>query len=236
MNSPESLTLTQFSEALKFSKTTTARILRMLASYGYLEHIGPRKGYRAGLRAQSLSNNVHYDSSFEFLARPVCRNCAEELKSSAMISVMRNGQRFILIHENFCPIRNIHIIGIAIDDLFNTASGFVLLSHALSKERAEAEKHLAYPQVKEMILEKCFPGRTFDEVLEQIRHDGFASFVTPLWAVTAAPVFAGGKCIAALSSSIPAEKATHESQKHALETIMKMARYLSDKLAFRIPG
>ncbi len=236
MNSPAALTLKQFSEALGFSKTTTARILRTLAANGYLEHAGPRKGYRAGLRAHSFSNNIRYDSSFEFLARPICRNCAEELHSSVMISVMRKGQRLILIHENYSSLRNIHIIGIAIDDLYNTASGLVLLSQADPKERVEAEGHFSYPDVRDMILKKCFPGKSFDEVLEQVRRDGFSSFVTPIWAVTAVPVLSGGKCIAALSSSLPAGEATAESQKKALETIMKMARYLSEKLAFRIPG
>lgn len=230
MCSPERITLSEFMKKCNLNKTTCARLIRSLVAKGYLENCGARNGYRAGIRAQSLGNNMHYDPVFFAIAKPACVYAAIELQSSVMISIMQNNHRYILLHENRSSITDMNIRAIAIKDLCNTASGFMLLAYATDAEISVALADIGYPNEHSMIMEKCFNNQDFRSVLAQIKADGYVSFVTPFWGITAFPIIRDGKCFAAISSTITADKATEENQAQAIKTLRMMQKSIMEKI------
>ena len=230
MCSPARITLGEFMGKCRLNKTTCARLIRSLVEKGYLEHCGARGGYRAGIRAQSLGNNMHYDPAFFAIAKPACLYAATELQSSVMISTMLNGHRYILIHENRSSVDALDIRGIALAALCNTASGFVLLAHAAEAQVDAVIAYMGYPDSHKMVMEKCFPNIEFRDLLAKIKEDGHTSFVTPFWGVTAFPIFRNGKCFASIGSTLPACEATAEKQDQAIKTLKFMQKSIMEKL------
>ena len=227
MHSPHPLTLGEFMRSTRLSKSTCSRLIRFLESKGYLEHAGSRLGYRAGVRAQALGNNMRYNPEFLRIAKPMCLKAAAELHSSAVISIMRNNHLYYLVHENFSSVKDMGIQQVAYQSLCNTASGFVLLAYSDAETRKYAFDHIIYINGYHLVMDNCFPNMDFFEVLDKVKSDGFASFITPIWGVSAVPVMIDGKCYAAFASTVPSVEATEETQAEAVELLQKFSGYIS---------
>ena len=229
--SPEALTLSKMMELSGLNRQTCARLIADLTEMGYLEHAGPRKGFRAGARAFLLGRRVRYETELRKIAEPYVRETAERLGTFVTLSKMDHGLRYNLLECNGCLSLSLDLRPLGNNDLAFTASGHVLLAWMEREEReALLEKFpeiLNRPSFMRTVF--CDPERR-TRYLEEVRRNGSASLLSEWWGITAVPLFRDGKCVAALASARPAEFVTEEKRRVEQDFLMERAREINRRL------
>ena len=154
--SPTPVTPLWIATKLGMNRPTCSRILKDLTDAGYLMHVSRQAGYTAGPRAYTFAKTAKYKPSFLDKAIPYVKNCARTLAQSALICERRGAERYVLHHSNFSPL-NIRINQLSYHDLFDTATGLVLLSAAPKQEQ---EKIFSEYRAAGRFMFRCSSRRT----------------------------------------------------------------------------
>lgn len=228
--SPTPVTPLWIATKLGMNRPTCSRILKDLTDAGYLMHVSRQAGYTAGPRAYTFAKTAKYKPSFLDKAIPYVKNCARTLAQSALICERRGAERYVLHHSNFSPL-NIRINQLSYHDLFDTATGLVLLSAAPKQEQ---EKIFSEYRAAGRFM---FPEfTTFDAAaaeLERYRRERICvrdKYRTLQW-IAAVPVTRNGVTIAALGVSALAADATMPDRARMVDEIKKTAVLISNELS-----
>jgi DNA-binding IclR family transcriptional regulator len=93
----------EIAKELDLNLPTCSRILKDLASTGYVEQIAPKKGYILGPASYSLSVGKIYRRDIKEIVDPFVRGCARSLKESVLFAVFKNSKRYIISNHNGNP-------------------------------------------------------------------------------------------------------------------------------------
>ncbi len=231
MRSPDPLSLSEMAELADLNRQTCARLIADLTELGYLEHAGPRKGYRAGVRAFLFGKRVRYESALRRIAEPYVREAAKQLESFVTLSRMDHGLRYNLLECNGCPSLPMDLRPLGNNDLAFTASGHVFLAWM-----EPGERETLLEQCSRILEEMSFMRPVFSDpesrtrYLDGVRRNGYASLVSRWWGIAAVPVFRNGKCVAAFASARPAALVTEEKRRFEIAFLTGRAREINRKL------
>jgi len=120
--------LGEITARFKSHPATSANILKELVARNYAEQVAPKKGYLLGPAAYRLVSRGAYRQDMVAAAKPFMAELAGSVNESVILTVIRNGQRFIL-----CEINSLQAVQVNSELLFQnrtyaTATGRILLS------------------------------------------------------------------------------------------------------------
>ncbi len=228
MASPSPMLPTQLAEKLNLNRATCSRLLKQLMDMGYILKVSRQQGYIAGPKLLTMNNIANFQQTFLGIAMPVIDRCAEELQTSVLTAQIYYGKRYVLYHKNCNSDLDIRITRPSYDDIFETATGLLLIA-----SRSGEERIACFRQAKKS--DSAFlPGfgneKTLNQQLDQVIKDGFLISEKEFQWIYAYPVLRDGACIAALGASITKEQYTAAYHKKICKIMKAAAEEISRKL------
>jgi DNA-binding IclR family transcriptional regulator len=226
--SPQPVSLDKLSKELDLNKATCSRIIGDLVAVGYIVQISRQEGYAAGARAFAFSRHVSYKDGLLKEAEPVIKACAAEVGESVLMAEMHNLQRYILCHYNYNPAMNININQLSYNDLYDTATGIILLAYAFEQEVDAVVEKYSLPSAP--LWQPVKTRSDLNEFLSDIRKK--ASFIydgprSNNLAIAAFPIFSNDCFIASVGVSVPREKFNGEHKKMIISKVKSAAKKIS---------
>jgi len=205
--------LGEIATRFKSHPATSANILKELIARNYVEQVAPKKGYLLGPAAYRLVSHGAYRQDMVAAAKPFLAELARNVNEDVLLTVLRNGQRFVLCEINSCQTVQINSELLFQNRTYATATGRMLLA-GLDKsglQKVVGQIGLpgsAWPGVKS-------PG-DLEQALARIRARGRLCVDLPDDAVGLAfPIYRpAGEIVAALGLHLPAYrfKGRHKSE------------------------
>lgn len=200
-NEPKSVK--DIAEVMGLNTPTTVRILKDLASMGYVEQSGNNKGYTLGPIAFQMGSTGEYMEELLKIGKPLVKNCAESVQQSVLLSVLRKKKRLVLCHSNYSPALNIEINKLYYKDYYETATGRMGIAYLRDEELEDFVETEGLPE-NQWGWENVTDLQSLKSALSDIRGNGFytgdnGSSMT----VVSVPVMKNGKFVAALGASMP---------------------------------
>ena len=225
----QSISLTEISEELQINQATAANIINTIASKGYLEHIGKKKGYKLGPAAYRLTNEIPYEQDLVNASRPVMDELTVKLNESSILGVLRNHKRYILYAVN--AVQEIQVQLRSERNIYETASGRILLAYLSEKELDRLIQQNGLPDAA--IWAEARTKEGFIETLSQIKKEGIAKTHLNNRHVKgfAVPVFLNENVVAGLSIFLPEYRCTEVHEKEIMQTLKDSALEISQKLS-----
>lgn len=125
----EPVTLAQIAQITGFPKPTCAHIVETLCQSGYIEHVSRSEGYRLGLAVYHLTRYGRYGEELIALCRPVLKWMESNSQAAALLTVIRNQQKFIIDYVDTGKHLFPEYQQVRTDDIYRTAGGRVILAH-----------------------------------------------------------------------------------------------------------
>ncbi|NIJ54634.1 IclR family transcriptional regulator [Dyadobacter arcticus] len=226
--SGQAVTLTEISHELQLNQATASNIINTMITKGYLEHVGKKKGYRLGLAAYRLTNEVNYEQDLVSAARETMSQLTAQLNESCLLGVLRNQKRYILhaVHST----QDIQVQIRSERNVYETASGRLLLAYLPEKEleRLILRNGLPDPELWEGAATKM----SLLEALINIRREGICTTHLKNTQVRgfAVPIFANAVVAAGLSVFLPEYRCSAARQKEIILALRDAAMQISQKL------
>jgi DNA-binding IclR family transcriptional regulator len=233
----DTLKLSQLSDLLDISSSTTFRILETLVEHQYVSRDEQRRGYHLGIRCLELANAYYATDDIRNIALPDMEWLRDETGETVHLGVL---DRMEVVYLE--KLQGLHAIGIMSSRVgrrsptYCTGLGKVLIAY----EDSEAiRSHFERTGLKVFTPTTI---RTVDDLmqkLETIRELGYGEDLgeheLEVQCVSA-PVFNGhGKVIASISISGPANRMERlEDKSKLIEATQDAARRISTKLKRRI--
>ncbi len=179
---------------------TCANIVKTLVACGLVDQTAPRGGYTLGPLIHRLAARAPYRGDLVRLAEPVLRRLAEETGETALLAVLRDAKRVVLVEvdgNQELQVRSDHNGS----DVYASATGRLLLAH------------LPGPELEAVIERRGLPDAAWPEAagrtrlqaqLAAIRRRPFATNLGKQVVGLAAPVREGGRVTAAVGLFLPA--------------------------------
>lgn len=124
---PEGQSLSAIAAAIGEKPTTTSNVVQVLASRNYLERVNGK--WRLGVGVYLLAGaSADYDRAIRRWAEPLLRDLAQETKTSAILSVWRGHERYVLLRVADGSAVTVNREYPEAKDIYRTATGIVLLS------------------------------------------------------------------------------------------------------------
>ena len=227
----EGITLTEISDELGMNQATAANIIKTMASKGYLEHIGKRKGYRLGPAAFRLGTESTYGQDLVNAAKEVMERLTASLNETTILGVLRHGRRYVLHVVN--AKQEIQVQVRTERSVYETATGRLLLAYLPEKDLERCIQKNGLPD--EDTWKEATTKKSLLEVLEKIRHDGMVMTYAPTRHIRgfAVPVYAQEKVMAGLSVFLPDYRYTVARQKLIVDSLKGASEAISQRLQKR---
>ncbi|NMB97639.1 MAG: hypothetical protein GYA02_13690 [Clostridiaceae bacterium] len=215
--------LTEIAQEIDEKPTTCANIIKTLLDREYVERVGKR-GYKLGIMAFSIVNISGYDIELVNKAKNPLKELSESINSSAVLSVLKNNRKHVLLRIESNSIIKVNPAAMDISDPYETSTGLVLLAYQPDSI------------IDDLIEQNGLPLNFTNEedyrnFLSSIRKEGYLSMtVKKEVAEVATPVKSNGNVIAAIGVYMPKYKFTPEFQKKVIESIIKTSTEISDSL------
>ncbi|GAB3968427.1 IclR family transcriptional regulator [Spirosoma terrae] len=214
--------LTEIAESLQMNQATCVNILKTLVDKNYLEHLGRKKGYRLGPMAYNLTNNLSYSQDLILVAKDIMEDLTQRLNETSILGIIRNQKRFIVHLVN--SDQDLQVRSRTERNIYETASGRVLLAFMPAKERENLVHKIGYPG------EDIWPGAGTPDGLSQELDLIQASELSVTLSKThiiglAVPIRRHTVVIASLSIFLP-EIRCSESRKQEIEIELRAAAQL----------
>ena len=229
--SPSAVKPGEVATLLNINNATCSRILKDLSNAGYVEKISREAGYAIGPRAFTFSKQVYYNTDLINTAEPHIEECARKLGVSVILAELKNNQRYILSHHNYYRNSKIKTNKFSYTDLFQTATGVLLLAYASMAERENAVKQYGLPTIN--IFAEVSDNSGFHKLLDKIKNKSYAYYDKKEndISIYAVPVFKGEKMVAALGVTFIGVLAQDENKKSILEEVNRTAKKINKALS-----
>jgi DNA-binding IclR family transcriptional regulator len=228
--SPDAVKPGRIAAALNINNATCSRILKDLDAAGYVEKVSREEGYSAGPRAFTFSKQLTYNAELINAAEPCIEECASKLTASVILVELKNNQRYILSHYDYYPDSPIKINELSYTDLFETATGVLLLAYVGNKEREKALKQYGLPD--KLFFAGVSDSYGFHKVLDDVKTKGCAYYnkTESNTSIYAVPVFKGKKMIAALGATFIGGLARNPDKENLLAEVSSAAEKITKAL------
>ena len=221
--------LGEISARFKSHPATSANILKELIARNYVEQVAPKKGYLLGPAAYRLVSHGSYRQDMVSAAKPFMNELVRKVNESVLLTVLRNGQRFVL-----CEISGTQTVQINTDLLFQnrtyaTATGRVLLSGLDESELKKVVGRIGMPDI-------AWPEiKSFGDLgreLERIRASDCLCVDLPDDAVgLALPICrSDGKVAASLGLHLPVYRFKGEHKREILKELKQTAAKINQAM------
>ena len=230
-DSSQGLTLTELARQLELPKSTVHGLVHTLRQRGYISQNETHRTFHLGLRLWEIGRAFQLEQELVRQALPIMRRLVDNLDEIVQLAV-RDGIYNVYLAKVDCqqPIRLISQVGVR---LFCHATG---LGKALLSTEPDAEIDRLYADI-------TLPGFTdntitdveaLKEELRRTRARGYAEdreeYVAGLRCVAVPVVSHTGRTLAAMSFSLPAQRATDERLARAAALLRTAAGELADRL------
>ncbi|MBQ4354431.1 MAG: helix-turn-helix domain-containing protein [Clostridia bacterium] len=124
---PEGETLSAIASAIGEKPTTVSNIVQVLAKRNYLERVNGR--WKLGVSAYMLTGStMDYDKVLLTRAKPILERLAAETEASAVLSVWRGQERYVLLRVMDQSAVTVNHRYPEAKEIYRTATGMLLLS------------------------------------------------------------------------------------------------------------
>lgn len=212
----EPVQLVKIAEHAGLSQPTTANIVKTLVQKNYLEQAGRKVGYRLGVAAFQLTGSASYAADLLAAAKGPLQELTTQLNETSLLAVIRNNKR-VVIHLEECD-QMLQVRTTLIADVYDTASGRLLMAYLLPKELEAMLKVIGLPK------KSSWPGTEtkagLEKQLKKIREQAFVQITSAHHTIGfAVPVYKAEQVVAALSVFIP-ESRYKAANKEKLEKLL----------------
>lgn len=220
--------LKEISEKFSLNQATCANIIKSLTIRKYVEHIGPKKGFRLGPMAKFLVGNFSNRAILVMAAKDIVEKLSTELNENCLVGVMHHDKR-ILVYSTAID-HDLSVKNQPERTIYETASGRLLLAFLSDVEqKAFIEKNGTAPPAvwkegagKEKLLNEL---KAIREKKILITHS--ASHVVGV----AVPIWKVETVIAALSTYLPESRFTSTAKANIEKKIRVAAAEISQRLS-----
>jgi len=219
--------LGEIAEALRMNQATCANILKTLTNRNYVEHVGKRKGYRLGQMAYTLTSDLSQSTSLLLAAKEVMEKLTAELGETSLLGILRNYKRFALhqVHSN----QDLQARSHSERNVYETASGRVLLAHTSQKELENWLRAIGLPQPD--VWREASTRAGLESALEKIKEKELAIVYTTAHVVgLAVPIKQNNSVIAALSIFLPEIRCSASRQEEIIQALRKSVKAIQGQL------
>ncbi len=230
IESPNPVSAGKLAEKFGINKATCSRIMGDLVGLGYIKQVSRMKGYVAGPRAYSFGQQVSYRQDVIDDVDLIIEECAKTVGESVLFAELFNKKRYILCHHNYNTSVNISLDKLAYDDLYETATGIMLLAHADREVVDSVIEEKGLPTYK--IWPEVSSKKDVYDFLESIK-DGyvFEGETENNFSIASFPVYRNGKCVFVIGVSVPYNQFKGEHKDYVLKKVLKAAIKISKKIS-----
>lgn len=227
-DSGRAYSLTEVAEGMNMHQATCVNILQTLVEKNYLEHLGRKKGYRLGPMAYNLTNNLSYSQDLILAAKDVMEDLTNRLNETSILGIIRNQKRFIVHIVN--SDQDLQVRSRTERNIYETASGRLLLAYMADKERASLINSIGYPSAD------VWPGAETVEALEtelaRIRAGGLSITRSKTHIIgLAVPIRRHQPVVASLSVFLPEIRCSPHRQQQIEAELRLTAEEISRRLS-----
>jgi DNA-binding IclR family transcriptional regulator len=213
------LSLKEISEHLSLNQATCANIIKSLTTRKYLEHIGPKKGFRLGPMSVFLLGNFSLRPLLVMAAKDIIDKLSIELNENCLLGVIHHDKR-ILVYSTTID-HDLSVKNKPERSIYETASGRLLLAFLNDGELATFIERAGLPSeqvwkgahTREKLLFELHAARKNKIVISRT-----ASHVVGV----AVPVWKNEMVVAALSTYLPESRYTGNTE-HDIEAKLRFA-------------
>lgn len=208
---------------------TCANIVKTLCEYNFLEQVDRKKGYVLGPRVYYLARNGPYRKDIVTAAEPLLSRLAAEVQETVLIATLYQGKRSVLLEVNGNKVLNIRNDFLMQENIYNTATGRLLLAFLSTAELENFINGKGLPNKKHWPeattlkkLKNCLGSiRKQDMVLHYTQYDVVG---------IAFPIKQHGKVIAALGLFLPDFRFKGKHKGQILAKMKEISQKISEQL------
>jgi IclR family KDG regulon transcriptional repressor len=190
--------LGEIATRLELNQATCAHILKNLMALDYVEQVSPRQGYLLGPKVYYLARGGAYRQDLVTVASPTLTGLVGAIQETVVLASYLRGRRYLLDVVEARQEVQINRDLLYRDDIYQTATGWVLLAH-----QSASEVH-AFVQTHGVPADASLPTETaLQEKLAAIRQAGYCEQYGAQAVQVAVPIFEGTTIAAALGATIP---------------------------------
>ncbi|MBD2754355.1 IclR family transcriptional regulator [Spirosoma validum] len=220
--------LTEIAETLQMNQATCVNILKTLVEKNYLEHLGRKKGYRLGPMAYNLTNNLSYSQDLVLVAKDIMQDLTHRLNETSILGIIRNQKRFIVHLVN--SDQDLQARSRTERNIYETASGRLLLAFMSTKERESLINAIGYPSSD--IWPDATSPQGLDAELAEIRTKELSRTRSQTHIIgLAVPIRRQNLVIASLSIFVPEIRCSTGRQKEIEFELRSAAQLINERLS-----
>jgi DNA-binding IclR family transcriptional regulator len=217
------LSLGEIAELMAMNSSTCAYMMKCLLRCGLAEQDGPRKGYRLGSVAFSITRNGPYRKDIVRKAQPFMEELAVEINETIILVGIHQGLRILLHIIDGNPEVKMRRDKLLLPGTYATATGKLLLAHLPLEERLRWLRELGENEKRDEI----------EAEFARIRADGCCVLNAPLsqFVQVAFPVREGEEVAAALAVPVPRQRFENTERDDIIACARRTAEKIGKSLA-----
>lgn len=221
------LSLKDISDHVKLNQATCANIIKSLTKRNYIEHIGPKKGFRLGPMATFLIGDFSLRPLLVLAAKDTVDNLSAELNENCLVGVVHHDKR-ILVYSTAID-HDLSVRNKPERSIYETASGRLLLAFLNDEEQ------LRYVERQGLPAKNIWQGVETTEALlaelKSMREKKIVITRTSSHVVgVAVPLWKNETVVAALSTYLPESRFTSSAKKNIENKLRSAAEEISNRL------
>lgn len=194
------LSLKEISEHVSLNQATCANILKSLTTRKYLEHIGPKKGFRLGPMATFLIGNFSLRPLLVMAAKDEIDKLSYNLNENCLLGVIHHEKR-ILVYSTTID-HDLSVKNKPERSVYETASGRLILAYLPEAELQSFIERQSLPIA--IVWDGVQTLSALQDELKRIRESGMLITHTASHLVgVAVPIWKNQTVVAALSTYLP---------------------------------
>ncbi len=223
----DGISLKEISEHLSLNQATCANIIKSLTKRKYLEHIGPKKGFRIGPMSTFLIGNFSLRPLLVMAGKDVIEKLSVDLNENCLLGVIHHDKRILVYsttidHELSVRNKPERVV-------YETASGRLLLAFLTVEELTAFIEKQGLPS--KAIWKEAHTQELLLAELKRIRANNIVTTHTQSHLVgVAVPVLKNDKVIAALSTYLPESRYSTAATKNIETKLRQAASEISKRL------
>lgn len=228
-NPAREFSVSEISSALNLDKGTCTNIIKTLASGGFAQQDGPRKGYKLGYEMYKLTTGSVDNDELTKIAREDIDQLGLRFNETAMLSVIRNDKRISLYSTE--PDRNLVVRTSSDKSVYAANTGRVILANYTPAHQEKFIIRMGLPSGTEWpeVSDSSNPSGTLQNALMQIKRDGYAIQIDANGIIGfAAPLFKKGHVTGSIGMYLPVGRM--ESKEEMLEAVIATAERICRKI------
>ncbi len=221
--------LGEIADTLKMDHGTCANIIKTLATRGYVNHEGPRRGYKFGYMPYKLTDTAINNEELTKIARDEIDRLGAILNETAILSCIKNDKRIVLYYT--IPDRDLIVRTNVDKSIYSANTGRVIIANYTPAHLEKCLIRLGLPSKEEWpeIYESDNPQGEMINRLAAVRIAGYEIHHDSNGVVgVAAPIFKAGHVVGSVGVYMP--KMRYIDEKAILAAVLDSAAEINRKI------